>query len=168
MLRTLWRPWSQLPPPPLYRWIHRGSQETEPFPASPARLGHCRGLRMPLLWAAAGREPGSCALMSHSNECSQDESGAAIFTVQLDDHLNGRAVQHREVQGFESGHLPRLLQVRPQVQGGCRQRGQRHQWPGSLLPFHLSGLCRCVGRQAGAQPLGLASPGFEFRALLAV
>uniref|UniRef100_A0ABI7X3I9 Gelsolin n=1 Tax=Felis catus TaxID=9685 RepID=A0ABI7X3I9_FELCA len=37
------------------------------------------------------------------NECSQDESGAAaIFTVQLDDYLNGRAVQHREVQGFES------------------------------------------------------------------
>ncbi|XP_054544554.1 gelsolin isoform X2 [Talpa occidentalis] len=37
------------------------------------------------------------------NECSQDESGAAaIFTVQLDDYLHGRAVQHREVQGFES------------------------------------------------------------------
>ncbi|XP_044520197.1 gelsolin isoform X1 [Gracilinanus agilis] len=37
------------------------------------------------------------------NECTQDESGAAaIFTVQMDDYLHGKAVQHREVQGFES------------------------------------------------------------------
>ncbi|XP_038600662.1 gelsolin isoform X2 [Tachyglossus aculeatus] len=37
------------------------------------------------------------------NECTQDESGAAaIFTVQMDDYLNGKAIQHREVQGFES------------------------------------------------------------------
>ncbi|KAF3824147.1 hypothetical protein GH733_008432 [Mirounga leonina] len=34
---------------------------------------------------------------------SQDEQGAAaIYTTQMDDFLNGRAIQHREVQGNES------------------------------------------------------------------
>ncbi|XP_072927458.1 advillin isoform X2 [Hemitrygon akajei] len=34
---------------------------------------------------------------------SQDEQGlAAIYTIHLDDHLNGSPVQHREVQGHES------------------------------------------------------------------
>ncbi|KAI0029857.1 fragmin60 [Vararia minispora EC-137] len=41
------------------------------------------------------------------SETSQDEAGTAAYkTVELDDHLHGRAVQYREVEGFES---PRFL-----------------------------------------------------------
>ncbi|XP_056409065.1 villin-1-like [Hyla sarda] len=37
------------------------------------------------------------------NNSSVDEQGAAaIYTIQIDDHLGGVAVQHREVQGCES------------------------------------------------------------------
>ncbi|NWH76618.1 VILI protein, partial [Piaya cayana] len=36
-------------------------------------------------------------------ESSQDEQGAAaIYTIQMDDHLGTVAVQHREAQGYES------------------------------------------------------------------
>ncbi|KAJ8418554.1 hypothetical protein AAFF_G00000530 [Aldrovandia affinis] len=44
-----------------------------------------------------------CIHMWIGNECSQDESGAAsILVMQLDDHLGGKPVQVRNVQGSES------------------------------------------------------------------
>lgn len=47
--------------------------------------------------------PPYVSLHVSGDESSQDERGAAaIFTVQMDEHLQGRAVQHREVQGHES------------------------------------------------------------------
>ncbi|XP_006736425.1 gelsolin [Leptonychotes weddellii] len=72
------------------------------------------------------------------NECSQDESGAAaIFTVQLDDYLNGRAVQHREVQGFESATFLGYFKSGLKYRVGPRHQGQRHQWQ-SLTQVHPS------------------------------
>lgn len=66
----------------------------------------------------------SCPL---GNECSQDESGAAaIFTVQLDDYLNGRAVQHREVQGFESATFLGYFKSGLKYKVGPRQQRCMH------------------------------------------
>lgn len=96
------------------------------------------------------------------NECTQDESGAAaIFTVQLDDYLNGRAVQHREVQGFESATFLGYFKSGLKYQVGPGWQGQMHQWQNMFRPSHLSVLWGDVSRQVRAQPLELASPGFE-------
>jgi gelsolin len=48
---------------------------------------------------------------------SQDEAGTAAYkTVELDDHLNGAPVQHREVDGYESDRFISLFESK----GGIR------------------------------------------------
>lgn len=81
--------------------------------------------------------------------------------MQLDDYLNGRAVQHREVQGFESATFLGYFKSGLKYKVSARQQGQMHQWQSSLRSLHLSVLCGNVGRQVRVQPLQLASPGFE-------
>ncbi|KAM9206332.1 gelsolin isoform 3-T3 [Dugong dugon] len=72
------------------------------------------------------------------NECSQDESGAAsIFTVQLDDHLNGRAVQHREVQGFESATFLGYFKSGVKYKKGGVRSGFKHVVPNEVVVQRL-------------------------------
>lgn len=70
---------------------------------------------------------------------------AAIFTVQLDDHLNGRAV-HREVQG-ESATFLGYFKSGLKYKVGAGQRGQKAPVAGSSA-FHLPQAC-AVCRQTG-------------------
>lgn len=73
--------------------------------------------------------------------------------MQLDDYLNGRAVQHREVQGFESATFLGYFKSGLKYKVGPRWSGQTHQWQGSLRSTRLSALWGNVGRQVRAQPL---------------
>ncbi|KAG0029091.1 hypothetical protein BGZ81_004133 [Podila clonocystis] len=59
-------------------------------------------------------------------ETSQDEAGIAAYkTVKLDDYLDGKAIQHREVQGHESKHLLSYFRTFSTHKGGV-QSGFHH------------------------------------------
>ncbi|TDL22195.1 fragmin60 [Rickenella mellea] len=52
-------------------------------------------------------------------QTSQDEAGTAAYkTVELDDHLNGKPIQYREVQGSESGRFLSYFPKFTVLQGG--------------------------------------------------
>ncbi|KAF9198987.1 hypothetical protein BGZ49_000063, partial [Haplosporangium sp. Z 27] len=54
-------------------------------------------------------------------ETSQDEAGTAAYkTVELDDYLDGRPIQHREVEGHESKQLLSYFKNFSVLRGGVK------------------------------------------------
>jgi len=73
---------------------------------------------------------------------SQDESGTAAYkTVELDDFLNGAAIQHREVQGYESETFLKVFGGHIKILEGGVESGFHHVKPEDYEPrlLHLRG-----------------------------
>ncbi|KAF9585513.1 hypothetical protein BGW38_002001 [Lunasporangiospora selenospora] len=70
-------------------------------------------------------------------ETSQDEAGTAAYkTVELDDFLDGRAIQHREVQRYESRLFLSYFRTFSTVRGGVEsgfQHWSEPEYPSRLL-----------------------------------
>uniref|UniRef100_A0A7N5JIF9 Gelsolin n=1 Tax=Ailuropoda melanoleuca TaxID=9646 RepID=A0A7N5JIF9_AILME len=80
------------------------------------------------------------------DHCSQDESGsAAIFTVQLDDYLGGKAIQHRETQGHESSTFLGYFKSGIKYKAGGVASGFRHVVPNEVT---VQRLFQVKGRRA--------------------
>ncbi|XP_050992634.1 adseverin isoform X2 [Labeo rohita] len=76
-------------------------------------------------------------------ECTQDEStAAAIFTIQMDDHLGGKPVQYREIQGFESTNFTSYFKGGITYKTGGVASGFHHVVTNDLTAhrlFHIKG-----------------------------
>jgi len=73
---------------------------------------------------------------------TQDEAGTAAYkTVELDDFLNGAAVQHREVQGYESDTFLKVFGSHIKILEGGADSGFQHVKPEDYQPrlLHLKG-----------------------------
>jgi len=67
-------------------------------------------------------------------ESTQDEYGTAAYkTVELDIFLDDKAIQHREVQGYESDRFKSYFPVITIMKGGC-DSGFRHVKPEQYQP----------------------------------
>jgi len=73
---------------------------------------------------------------------SQDEAGTAAYkTVELDDHLHGAPIQHREVQGYESSLFLTYFKDTIHILEGGVDTGFKHVKPEEYKPrlLHLKG-----------------------------
>ncbi|NP_001080503.1 villin 1 S homeolog [Xenopus laevis] len=92
------------------------------------------------------------------NDSSMDEQGAAaIYTIQMDDHLGGAAIQHREAQGHESDTFKGYFKHGIIYKSGGVASGMNHV---ETNTYNVKRLLHCKGKKnvlAGEVPVEWSS-----------